>query len=368
MKGRKNKVFLKNLIGMVLLLSSVFALSLFVINNEKQESALAVQNNYEKKQRMQVYAGGDNIGVKISTKGVLVVAFSDIESADGKIIKSPAQTSDVEIGDIVITVNEKKINSSKDLAKFISDSSDGTAILEISRDNKIISKNVKLCANKSGDYKLGMWVRDSTAGIGTMTFIDKNTGVYGGLGHPITDSETQMILSVDKGSLVRSTVVNVKKGEIGSPGELKGIFNNEKNPIGSVGKNTPSGIFGVVSEKNLSYFTNNDRLYDIAYKDEIKVGPAKIITTIDDKGPKFYDISIEKILDTSKGANKNMLIKITDEHLIEKTGGIVQGMSGSPIIQDGKIIGAVTHVLVNKPSVGYGIYIENMLKDANLLK
>lgn len=368
MKGRENKVFVKNLIVMVLLLSSVFALSLLFINNEKQESALATENTSVKKERMKIYAGGENIGVKITTKGVLVVAFSDIESSDGKITKSPAQSASVDIGDVVLSVNGKKISTSKDLAKIINESNDGVVNLEISRDNKIIEKTVHLAKGKTGDYKLGMWVRDSTAGIGTMTFFDRNTGVYGGLGHPITDSETDMMLTVDKGSLVKSTVVNVRKGEIGSPGELKGIFNNERTSLGTVGKNTTTGIFGVVSEKNFATFANEERFYEIGYKSEIKVGPAKVITTIDESGPKSYDISIEKILDNSKGPNKNMLIKITDPILLEKTGGIVQGMSGSPIIQDGRIIGAITHVLINKPNVGYGIYIENMLKDANLLK
>ncbi|MGL4991367.1 MAG: SpoIVB peptidase [Sarcina sp.] len=366
MRDGKQKVFIKNLTIIVLLLSSVFALSFFVMNNEKQEMVSAAETCYNEK--MQIYAGGDNIGIKISTKGVLVVAFSDVEDVNGKITKSPAQIHDVEIGDIITSINGKKMNTSKDLAKIISECDDGIAILEIVRNGKELSKNVVLSKNKNNLYKLGMWVRDSTAGIGTMTFIDKNTGVYGGLGHPITDSETETILTVEKGSLIKSTVVNVRKGEIGSPGELKGMFNNEKIPMGTVGKNTTTGIFGVINEKNLSHFINSNNLYEIAHKNEIKMGSAQIITTIDESGPKFYDINIEKILDTTKGPNKNMLIKITDPVLLEKTGGIVQGMSGSPIIQNGKIIGAVTHVLVNKPNIGYGIYIENMLKDANLLK
>ena len=367
MKDGKLKSFVKNLIVMCLILSSVFALSIFFLNGDKAKPVLATEN-ISGKDRLKVYAGGENIGIKISTKGVLAVAFSDIESKNGKLIKSPAEVGDIDLGDVILKIDGKEISTSKELLGVVSESKTGTIALVIDRDGDLINKKVKLVENKKGDYKLGLWVRDSTAGIGTMTFFDDNTGLYGGLGHPITDGETDKIISVGKGSLVKSTVVNVRKGEIGSPGELKGIFNNDRITLGTVGKNTTTGIYGVVNEKNKINYKNEKNLYEIAYKSEIKAGPAQIITTINEEGPKYYEISIEKILDTSKGPNKNMLIKITDPELLEKTGGIVQGMSGSPIIQNGKIVGAVTHVLVNKPNIGYGIYIENMLKDANLLK
>ncbi|MGL5067021.1 MAG: SpoIVB peptidase [Sarcina sp.] len=366
MKDGRVKSFIKNLIVMCLILSSVFALSIFSLNGNKAQSVLATENN--SKERLKVYAGGENIGIKISTKGVLAVAFSDIESKDGKLIKSPAEASNVSLGDVILKIDGKDISTSKELLSIVSESKTGTIKLTIDRDGNLVSKNVKLVENKKGDYKLGLWVRDSTAGIGTMTFFDECTGIYGGLGHPITDGETEKILSVGNGSLVKSTVVNVRKGEVGSPGELKGVFTNERTSLGTVGKNTSTGIYGVVHDKSRENYKVDSRMYEVAYKDEIQTGEAQIITTIDEEGPRYYNISIEKILDTSKGPNKNMLIKITDSELLEKTGGIVQGMSGSPIIQNGKIVGAVTHVLVNKPNIGYGIYIENMLKDANLLK
>ena len=367
MKDKEKRVFNKNFIVMSLLLSSVLALSLLFMNIGEQKSVLA-NEKHANNERLKVYAGGDNIGVKISIEGILVVSFSDIESVDGKIIKSPAQSSGINIGDTILSVDGKSINTSKELVEIVNGSETGTVAVKVNRDGSETTKNVNLLKNNLGNYKLGMWVRDSTAGIGTLTFVDGNTGVYGGLGHPITDSETERVLSVLKGDLIRSTVINVRKGEVGSPGELKGIFTNEKMPIGTVGKNTETGIFGVVDAKNMNRFNESSKLYEIGFKNEVQEGNAQIITTTDEQGPKFYDISIEKVIGTAKGPNKNMLIKVTDEELLAKTGGIVQGMSGSPIIQNGRIIGAVTHVLVNKPNVGYGIYIENMLNDANLIK
>ncbi|MGL4451508.1 MAG: SpoIVB peptidase [Sarcina sp.] len=367
MENNRMKNVLRSLMVGCLLLSSVFAFSIFFFNGNVTKSVLATEN-IGSRERLKVYAGGENIGIKISTKGVLAVAFSDIESKEGKILKSPAEVSNITLGDVILKIDGKDISTSKELLGIVGESKTGVVELTIDRNGHIMNKNVKLIKNKKGDYKLGLWVRDSTAGIGTMTFFDDKTGVYGGLGHPITDSETEKIISVGDGKLVKSTVVDVRKGQVGSPGELKGVFNNDRVILGTVGKNTTTGIYGVVNEKSKMNYKADDRLYEIAYKEEIKVGEAKIITTIDEQGPKCYNISIEKILDTTKGPNKNMLIKITDPKLLEKTGGIVQGMSGSPIIQNGKIVGAVTHVLVNRPNIGYGIYIENMLKDANLLK
>ncbi|MGL4740632.1 MAG: SpoIVB peptidase [Sarcina sp.] len=367
MKNKKYKPIMKNLIVISLILSSVFALTVLFINKNDTKEVLASEKQVSK-ERMKVYVGGDNIGIKISTKGILAVAFADIEQQDGSLAQSPSELAKVELGDIILKIDNKEISTSKELLGAVNENKNGKINLMISRNGNIINKEVTLCKNKDGDYKLGLWVRDSTAGIGTLTFIEDNTSVYGGLGHPITDSDVGKILDIKDGKLIKSTVVNVRRGEIGFPGELKGVFTNEKNAIGTIGKNTSTGIFGVLNEKSKKEFTKNKKLYEIGYKDEIKLGKAYIITTLDEEGPKMYEISIEKNLDMAKGINKNMLIKITDQELLEKSGGIVQGMSGSPIIQDDKIIGAVTHVLVNKPNVGYGIYIENMLKDANLLK
>ena len=370
-KENEKKNFIKKFVLMCLLLSSVFALGNFLLNKDNVELVSASESKYfSKKDKMKVYAGGQNVGIKISTKGILAVAFSDIEDADKKVLKSPAETSGVEIGDIILKINNKDINNSKELKSRISENENNEIDLLIERKGKLINKKVKVIRDSKGNCKLGLWVRDSTAGIGTMTFYDENTGIYGALGHPITDNETDKILTVEGGSLLNSTVVNVRKGEVGSPGELKGLFMNEKKEIGTVGKNTICGIFGVLNEEEVQKRTSSrkNKPYEVATKEEVKVGEAQIITTIDEKGPRYFTINIEKVIEQSKPGPKSMVIKVTDPELLEKTGGIVQGMSGSPIIQNDKIVGAVTHVLINKPNTGYGIYIEWMLKDANLLK
>ena len=212
-----------------------------------------------------------------------------------------------------------------------------------------------------GKNKIGLWVRDSTAGIGTVTFIDPVTGIYGALGHPITDVDTGDIIKISKGNIVSSSIVNVKRGEKGNPGELKGVFINDDINLGSVEQNTKFGIFGKYSLENI--YTEKLK---IALKDEIQEGPAQIISTVDNGEPKLYDVVIEKLLQQDNPSSKSMIIKVVDEDLLKKTGGIVQGMSGSPIIQNNKIVGAVTHVLVNKPDTGYGIYIEWMLKESKI--
>lgn len=370
--GKEKKRFIKNFILMCLFLSSVFALTTFIINRDFSESVFALEKKttVSKSDRMKIYAGGENIGVKISTKGVLAVAFSDIEDANRKSLKSPAEEAGIELGDVILKIDNKNISSSKQLRDVVTENKKGKVEIVIDRRGKEIVKSVTLVKDKKGDYKIGLWVRDSTAGIGTMSFYDENTGVYGALGHPITDSETDKILTVESGTLINSNVVNIRKGSVGAPGELKGVFVNEKTSFGTVGKNTPCGIFGVINKNEMQKRSSdkNNKLYEIAYKDEVEVGPAQIITTIDQSGPKYYSINIEKVLEQNKVGPKSMVIKVTDPELLEKTGGIVQGMSGSPIIQNGRIVGAVTHVLINKPDTGYGIYIEWMLKDANLLK
>lgn len=314
---------------------------------------------------MEVYPGGTSIGVKLSTKGVLVVAFSDVEARDGK-LPSPAAQSGVNIGDSILKVNNLNIESAEQLVKLINESEGKEIELVISRKGQIINKKIMPVKHSNeSKYKIGLWVRDSTAGVGTLTFYDAKSKIFGALGHPITDVDTGTLLSVSKGNIVKSSIINIRKGEKGNPGELKGIFVEETTNIGSISSNTECGIFGE-SKENLA---NNiySKPIKIALRNEIKEGPAKIITTIDEEGPKLYDIEIQKLLQQDSPGPKSMLIKITDPVLLEKTGGIVQGMSGSPIIQSGKLIGAITHVLINKPDTGYGIYIEWMIKDSNIL-
>ncbi len=309
---------------------------------------------------IQLYPGGNVVGIKLQTNGPLVVGFSDIENEEQKPY-SPSKESGINLGDVILAINEIEINSSEFLAETLNSLKLDELDVKIERDGKILYKKVKPVKTSDGKNKIGLWVRDSTAGIGTVTFIDPETGLYGALGHPITDVDTGDIIKISKGNIVNSSIVNVKRGEKGNPGELKGVFINDDIKLGNVKHNTKYGIFGEYSLENFY----GEKL-SIALKNEIQEGPAKIISTIDNDEPKMYDVVIEKLLQQDNPSSKSMIIKVVDEELLEKTGGIVQGMSGSPIIQNNKLVGAVTHVLVNKPDTGYGIYIEWMLKESKI--
>ena len=347
--------------------NNVFASSNFYSLNSKSSNdekfknryGVALVNSEQEKKDIELYAGGNSVGVRVSTDGVLAVGYSDLTTGEGE-VESPAQNGGIQIGDRLISVNGNKIKNSKDLSKKINESKSENVEILIERNGEEITKNINLSKNADGDYKIGLWVRDSTAGVGTLTFYDKESGKYGAIGHPITDSETEKILSIKNGDLLNSSIISIKKGVKGNPGELRGIFSSDKKPIGNVTGNTQCGIFGSMNTENLKNI--NNKTYKVGWRDEIQPGPAQIITTIDEEGPKLYDIEIVKLAKQDSISTKSMVIKIT-----EKTGGVVQGMSGSPIIQNDKIIGAVTHVLVNKPEVGYGIYIEWMLKDAKII-
>lgn len=311
-----------------------------------------------------LYPGGQPIGVKLNTKGVLVVALSDIKTDKGK-TTSPAATAGIQIGDNIIKINGMEMKNSEQTQNQINNCEGKNLKVLIERKGQQIEVEVKpvkgLDDNK---YKVGLWIRDSTAGVGTLTFYDEKSGTFAALGHPITDVDTGTILNINSGEIVSSSIISVKKGLRGNPGELKGIFVNEESTLGQIYKNTECGVFGKSNSKLTNKFSKPIK---VALRNEIKEGPAKILTTIDGEEPKSYDIQIEKLLSQDSPGPKSMVIRVTDQKLLEKTGGIVQGMSGSPIIQDNKIVGAVTHVLINKPDVGYGIYIEWMLKDANIL-
>lgn len=309
---------------------------------------------------IQLYPGGNVVGIKLQTNGPLVVGFSDIENGEQKPY-SPSKESGINLGDIILAINEIEINSSEFLAETLNSLKLDELDVKIERDGKILYKKVNPVKTSDGKNKIGLWVRDSTAGIGTVTFVDPETRLYGALGHPITDVDTGDIIKISKGNIVNSSIVSIKRGEKGNPGELKGVFINDDIKLGNVKHNTKYGIFGEYSLENFY----GEKL-GIALKDEIQEGPAKIISTIDNDEPKMYDVVIEKLLQQDNPSSKSMIIKVVDEELLEKTGGIVQGMSGSPIIQNNKLVGAVTHVLVNRPDTGYGIYIEWMLKESKI--
>ncbi|WP_315114626.1 SpoIVB peptidase [uncultured Clostridium sp.] len=313
---------------------------------------------------LSVYPGGQPVGVKLNTKGVLVVALSDLETSTGK-VNSPAAVGGIEIGDSIIKINNEEITNSEKASSLINGCEGKTMVVTLERRGNTLTKNIAPVKTKDGNYKIGLWIRDSTAGVGTLTFYDDKTDIFAALGHPITDADTGTMLNINSGEIVNSSIISVRKGVKGTPGELKGIFIDEDVVLGEIKKNTECGIFGV---SNMSLKNKYSKKMKIALRDEIKEGPAQILTTIDGKQPKLYNIVIEKLLPQSTMGPKSMIIKVTDKELLEKTGGIVQGMSGSPIIQNDKLVGAVTHVLINKPDTGYGIYIEWMIKDSDILK
>ena len=319
----------------------------------------------QKVDNLKVSLGGIPIGVRVSSDGVIVVGYSEIEINNNK-EESPGKLGGLEIGDIILKINDIEVYNATDLLKIIKESDNGLLKMDILRHNQNLTKTIQCKKEDDEDYKIGLWVRDSTAGVGTMTFYDPLSSKFGALGHPITDCDTNEPFLIKKGDILDSSIISVRKGEKGSPGELRGVFVNEDNPCGNIEKNTQSGIYGKIENNN----TLNQKctLIPVGFKNEITIGKAKIVTTIDENGPQEYDIEIEKLMDQNAPDSKSMVIKITDEKLLGKTGGIVQGMSGSPIIQNGKLIGAVTHVLVNKPDTGYGIYIEWMLQDAGIIK
>lgn len=316
-------------------------------------------------QDIEVIPGGTSIGVRLSSKGVLVVGYSEVEINNEK-IESPGKLAGIKVGDLIISINGINVEDTKNLIQFIKTNKENIIKLEILRDEEKIFKEIKIIKENNKDPKIGLWIRDTTAGVGTLTFTDEKTGVFGALGHPVTDSDTNQLFNIKEGDLLESSIISIRKGESGSPGELKGIFIDGNNSIGKIEKNTQCGIFGTC--KDVKELNTRGEKVKIGFRDEISIGKASIVTTIDENGPKEYEIEIIKVFQQKEPGPKSMLIKITDKELLEKTGGIVQGMSGSPIMQNGKMIGAVTHVLINKPDVGYGIYIDWMLENADILK
>lgn len=313
---------------------------------------------------IKLYPGGTSVGIKLSTEGVLVVGFSDVETRGGT-ESSPAKVAGLQLGDVLLKVNGNEIQGAKQLGLLIKENNNNLVNVEFIRQGCKFNKDIELV--KEGEaYKLGLWVRDSTAGIGTLTFYDVNSKTFGALGHPITDGDTNTTFTIKDGDLLSASILSVRKGEKGVPGELRGLFVNERSTIGKISINATSGIFGSTTKDLIN--PKFSEPMSIGLRNEVKEGPATIISTVGDEGPKEYSIEIVKLLQQDKSGPKSMIIKVTDEELLSKTGGIVQGMSGSPIIQNNKIVGAVTHVLINKPDIGYGIYIEWMLEEAGIIK
>lgn len=306
-----------------------------------------------------VIPGGETIGLKLYTNGVLVVGMSEIEGIDNEKYK-PYENSGIEEGDMIVKIDNKAITCTADLIEEVNNSFGHNLEISYIREGNIYNTNIIPTQTDSNEYKLGLWVRDAAAGVGTVTFYEPETGMFAALGHGILDVDTEKIINISSGEVVTSNIISITKGQKGKPGEIRGSIENGKT-IGTVYNNTEFGIFGKLNNTSMNMI-NNAKELQILPRTEVETGKAKIICTIENNKQEEYDIEIEKIYKNNNEDNKSMIIKVTDERLIEKTGGIIQGMSGSPIIQNGKFVGAVTHVMVNDPTVGYGVFADMMIK------
>lgn len=298
---------------------------------------------------------GNTIGLKLYTEGVLVVGMSEIEG------EKPYEDTGIKEGDRIIKIDKEKISNTEDLVQTVN-SSQGkevqiTYIKEDTNEEKVT--NILPAKTKDNEYKLGLWVRDAAAGVGTLTFYEPDSKMFAALGHGITDIDTGSLVTIANGELVSSNILSITKGEKGNPGEIRGSIEGEAK-LGDISKNTSFGIFGKISNKTRLEINQNE--IEVLARNEIKQGKAQIICELEEGKKKTYEIEIQKIYTANNKDNKSMIIKVTDRELLEKTGGIIQGMSGSPIIQNGKFVGAVTHVLVNDPTTGYAVFADMMLK------
>lgn len=314
---------------------------------------------------VKIIPGGQSIGVQLHTLGVLVVGHHRVSGQERS--SSPGEDAQVKVGDVILKINNHDIKKMEDVKPYVDKAGkdNQTLAITLKRGNEMIETTLKPELDyKDNQYRLGLYIRDSAAGIGTMSFYDPTTQQYGALGHVISDMDTKKPIEIHDGTLVRSSVTAIEKGNNGSPGEKQAKFSVNENKIGTITKNSPFGIFGKLDNpiQNNKY----DQPMSIALSHEIKEGPAKILTVIDGEKVEEFDVHIVNSIQQKYPATKGMIIQVTDPKLLEKTGGIVQGMSGSPIIQDDKIIGAVTHVFVNDPTSGYGVHIEWMLQEIGI--
>lgn len=314
---------------------------------------------------VRVIPGGQSIGVKLKSQGVLVVGHHLIPGSK----KSPGEKADIRVGDYIVKMDGKPIREVSQVTKAIEQAGEENRGIHVvlkrgGRNKKVILTPIQDQQDQS--YRTGLYVRNAAAGVGTLTFYDPRRHVYGALGHVITDVDTGEPITAGGGKIVHSNVTSIQKGATGEPGEKRAIFFRENQVLGSIVNNTPFGVFGKMKKNP------DEGLYKetvpVALAEEVKEGHAEILTVVEGQKVERYDIEIVHLIHQKYPATKGMIIKVTDPRLLKKTGGIVQGMSGSPIMQNGKMVGAVTHVFVNDPASGYGTYIEWMLRDAGVLQ
>lgn len=301
---------------------------------------------------------GDLVGLKLYTQGVLVVGMSQIKGKDNKIYR-PFENSGIEQGDSIIEINDVKVSTTQELISCVSKCYGKDIEVTYVKDGKILETLITPVKTNDNTYKLGLWVRDAEAGIGTVTFYDKTNNSFAALGHGIQDVDTGELVEISSGEFVDATILNIQKGEKENPGRIEGTIENGKK-IGNIYNNTDFGVYGSITNIN-KLNTLNSKEIEVASRNEIKIGKASIICTLENGIKKEYEVEIQKIYINNNENNKSMVVKVTDEELLEKTGGIIQGMSGSPVIQNGKLIGALTHVFVSDPTKGYALFADTMV-------
>lgn len=301
---------------------------------------------------------GRAVGIKLFSDGVVVVGTSEVSGAEGSV--NPAKDCGLKEGDIITHINSTEVDSIEEVTALLQElEGESMSIRAIRKDKQIqLTAQAVFCPEDS-TYKLGAWIRDSMAGIGTVTYYDPSTESFGALGHGINDVDTALLMPLEEGTILPATVAAVRKGEAGSPGQLKGVFDNTCT-LGNLSANTDSGVFGALTDNSWVEGT----AVETADRSQIHTGNATILSNISGDTVEEYEIEVVKIFKESDKDCRDFLITVTDQRLLETTGGIVQGMSGSPILQDGRLIGAVTHVMINDPTTGYGIFIENMMDAA----
>lgn len=302
---------------------------------------------------------GRAVGIKLFSDGVVVVGTSEVLTENGKL--NPARACGLREGDIITHINSTEVDTIEEVSELLQKLEGQEMSISAIRENRTVHLTAQavFCPDDH-TYKLGAWIRDSMAGIGTVTFYCPETGAFGALGHGINDLDTALLMPLESGTILPASVSGIRKGEVGSPGQLKGVFATE-DTLGELTANTVQGIFGTMSKTDWFEGTT----VETAKRNEVKAGNATILSNISGDSVEEYDIRILKVYPASAGGGgRDFLIQVTDQRLLDATGGIVQGMSGSPILQNGKLVGAVTHVMVDDPTSGYGIWIGNMMESA----
>ena len=310
-------------------------------------------------QALSVVPVGRAVGIKLFSDGVVVVGTSDVPTAEGNV--NPAKACGLQEGDIITHINAAEVDTIEEVSALLQELGGEPMSIQAIRDEHTVELTAQaaLCI-QDGEYKLGAWIRDSMAGIGTVTFYDPETGTFGALGHGINDVDTSLLMPLESGSILPAAVSGVRKGAQGSPGQLQGIFDTDRT-LGLLQANTDGGIYGVLTDPRWAEGVPTE----IAPRNEVRAGKATILTNISGEDVEEYDILIMKVYPERESDHRDFLLKVTDPELLEKTGGIVQGMSGSPILQNGKLVGAVTHVMIDDPTSGYGIYIGRMIANSD---